>query len=128
TLMLDGGYLRFKVNTPSVSNYVRSTVLTEVIYPTSLIETGMHFVVATYDGFDLRLYLDSTLVATQNVGVRNWAANSKRIIDMNGIGGFVVGSGITGRVDEFMVFDRVLGEAEIINWYRRYQDGLNSTD
>ncbi|MCM2351136.1 MAG: LamG domain-containing protein [Bacteriovoracaceae bacterium] len=128
TLLLENGFLKFKVKTPTVSSYERATVLTEVIYPTSLIETGSHFVVASYDGLDLRLYLDATLVAIQNVGARNWSANTERIINMNGIGGFTVGAGVIGQIDEFMVFDRVLTEGEIIVWLRRYQDALNPTD
>lgn len=128
SILLEGGFLKFKVNVPLVTDYMRSTITVEARYPTAQITTGKHFVVATYDGFDMKLYLDSTLVAVQNVGERNYNPTIKRIIDMDGIGGFKVGLGVVGQVDEFMVFDRSITEKEIIAWYRRYSDAITPGD
>ncbi|MFP5459230.1 MAG: LamG-like jellyroll fold domain-containing protein, partial [Bacteriovoracia bacterium] len=133
-LYLEGGALTFRVNIPSLNNLIRSTVSVDASYATANISTGRHFVVGTYDGLFVRLYLDSMLVAETNVRYRNYDATSvKTRIDMDSIQGFRLGAAstfasINGAVDEFMVFDRVLTEGELVSWYKRYKHVISTPD
>lgn len=134
-LLLEGGALKFRINIPSLNGLIRSTVLVDASYATANISTGRHFVVGTYDGLFVRLYLDSMLVGETNVRYRNYDATAVNArIDMDSIQGFRLGSTGTGvaspngAVDEFMVFDRVLTEAELVSWYKRYKFVLTPPD
>ncbi len=139
-ILLSGGYLRFRVNINQPTGYNRATSYPEAIFPTSKITTGKHFIVATYNGIDLKLYIDSALVATQNVGERSWADQTvNRLIETDQVDGFRIGykpdddddddppTPLTGRIDEFMVFNRVLDGEQITHHYQRYLDALNRT-
>lgn len=128
---LDGGNLVFTVNT-TANNYDRTTTQPSAKYPTSKIATGKHFIVASYDGYDLKLYLDGILVDVENGNYRNYETTTFRKIEMSGLSGFNIGYDGTdyydGEIDEFMVFDRVLTETELNAWYLRYKHSLSPGD
>ncbi|HXH75675.1 MAG TPA: LamG domain-containing protein [Bacteriovoracaceae bacterium] len=130
-ILLEGGYLKFRINVASFNNNWRSVVYIDAFYPTSLISTDRHHITASYDGFNLKLYLDSMLVATANPGIQNYLSSSLKTLAMDTMGGFRLGAAsnsLMGKVDEFMVFDRILTEAQIVTWYRRQIDILLPSD
>ena len=131
-ILLEGGNLKFRVNVTQPSTFDRGTSYVDASYPTSLISTGMHFVTGIYDGYDVKLYLDAILVATTNVGYRNWAANGLRPIVQDQLNGFRLSYTTTGWyagiLDEFLLFDKALSEPEIVSWYKRYAWAITPAD
>jgi hypothetical protein len=131
-LLLENGFLKFKVNVLHGQSYLRTSDYTSASFATSKIPTGRHFIVGVYDGTYVKLYINSNLVAQVDPGYRNFTSTNSRSIAMNDVDGFRVSASATtfwqGGVDEFMVFDQVLSSEEIDAHYRRYSDMLNPAD
>ena len=81
---------------------------------TSAISAGeWYHVVGTYDGTTMRLYLNNSLVSTKDVTL-TIATNNQPLL----IGRWLTGSSINGLIDDLMIFNRALGEAEIDEIYQ----------
>jgi len=79
---------------------------------TDLRDNTLHFVVATFDGVDIKLYIDNVLVKTQN---RNYAIDYTTAGTVVQIGKRV--DGFKGLIDEVGVWNRVLSNEEIGQLY-----------
>jgi len=81
------------------------------------------FVVATYDGTRMRLYLDGALVAAKDHAGGIYAGTANL-----GIGGVAIGGGalswpFSGLLDEVSLYNRVLSPAEILEVYNAQVSG-----
>lgn len=77
-----------------------------------------HLATATYDGTNVRLYLDGVLYVTQAFTL-NTATNTRRIAD-----GLVNTSGFVGYIDEVAMWNRQLSDTEVGEIYRRGASNL----
>lgn len=95
---------------------------TETTYAVDLGTTNWHHIVGTYDGTNLRLYLDGSLVAGPTAG-GSWA-NGNSISDQTTLGasgnGFIYAS---AQFDEVYYFDVALSATEVSQLYNS-GDGL----
>lgn len=133
SIVLESGYVKFKVNVTQPNAYYRGTSYIEAVYPTSKIASGTHFLVGAYDGYNATLYIDGIKVDSTNVGYRSYASNALRPIAQNQLDGFRLSNTVTsgffsGILDELIIFDRSLSESEIVSWYKRYKWAIDPTD
>lgn len=92
--------------------------LTYVIAPTEFVSRGWHHVVGTYDGNQMRLYVDGSLVGKSDA--------QQGPIDYPKATPYVIGSyrdsnedhPMSGRIHEVRVYDRVISAGEVLENYR----------
>ncbi|WP_127716899.1 LamG-like jellyroll fold domain-containing protein [Halobacteriovorax sp. HLS] len=131
-IILEDGFLKFKVNVTHGQSYLRTSDYTEAVFPTANIPTGKYFIIGEYDGTKVNLYLNSNLVDSADPGYNNFTATNVRSIAMDRVDGFRVSDSASsfwqGNIDEFMVFDQLLSDEEKNAHYRRYIDVMIPND
>jgi hypothetical protein len=92
----------------------------------SLLDNRWHYVVGTYDGATLRLYIDGRLVGTpiSYNGSGNWKNSRTVMIGASWHGGGSPVRYFNGSLDEMAIFDRSLDAWEIKRRYEKYSLGL----
>ncbi|MDA3855246.1 MAG: LamG domain-containing protein [Candidatus Woesearchaeota archaeon] len=84
----------------------------EVLYSNTTLGNDWHFVAATYDGANMRVYLDSILVGINNIYGEIVAVSSDNYIGFDG-----VGSHFFGIIDEVKFLNLALFDNEIEDLY-----------
>ena len=74
-----------------------------------------HHVVATYDGAELKVYIDGTMLGS---------APFSGTIDSSSNGFFDIGNGFSGQIDEVHVYPRALSAEQVFQRYIETKDGL----
>lgn len=130
-LRMSGGQLQFYLNVNQPGNHTRGTSLPGIGYPVSRLTTGMHMITTQYDGTVMRLYVDGQLLRELDVGYRNFEAAAFRPVSFNRVTNWDLGNGTdswNGVVDEHMIYNYELTEAQINDLYYLYKDDFNTTD
>jgi hypothetical protein len=85
-----------------------------IFTPDSYADGDWHHVVGVYDGTDLSLYVDASLVASESAGGLTPATNTQPL-SIGGLGG--LSEFFTGELDQVRVYDEALGTSEVVELY-----------
>lgn len=107
---------------------------TDATIPASIIPEGLHHITASYDGQNMRLYLNGVMYSEVNVPLRNFEPQVDRLIDFANIPNFQIGTGHFGSsvrhfnniVDEVMLFNYALPQEQIYRHYLRLGNEIHS--
>jgi hypothetical protein len=93
----------------NVTGYINSTASASI-----QITKAWHHVVMTYDGANIKLYVDGVLqVTTAKTGAIN--TNSVNLI---------LGANMSGKLNDMRVYSRALSQTEVTAWYDQYNSGI----